>query len=174
PHALLDAGQRLERRLLHVGGERVLLGKERAHLGADREAGGHRQSKARHLGEAGALAAEQVAPLGIALRLAVTEEEHVRRHGFLLVAARTVEEKGRNGYCSPRSCAAFSAAICAWASAATSAPPPRMFPRPTGTRKRPRYAPIDASPLATAYSVSTEPAITCERPPRPIKYVIPT
>jgi hypothetical protein len=61
----------------------------RAHLGADGEAGRHRQAEMRHLGEAGALAAKQIAHVGATGRLAAAEVvdpfalgRRLRRRGF--------------------------------------------------------------------------------------------
>ena len=46
----------------------------RAHLGGDGEARRHRQAEARHLGEVGALAAQQLLHVGVAVGLAGAEQ----------------------------------------------------------------------------------------------------
>ena len=74
PGDAADVGERsfdLPLQILRIGF--VVLVKIRAHLGADGEAGWHRQAETRHLGEAGALAAKQIAHVGAALRLAAAE-----------------------------------------------------------------------------------------------------
>ena len=65
---LLDAGQRVGDLRLQIGRVGLAVGVETgADLGRDREARRHRQAEIAHLGQVGALAAEQVAHLGAPL-----------------------------------------------------------------------------------------------------------
>jgi hypothetical protein len=68
-------------RHLHPQLARLLAGGEvgAARLGGDREPGRHRQPEPRHLGEVGALAAEQL----LLVLVALAEPEHVLDHGCL-------------------------------------------------------------------------------------------
>ena len=68
PTALLDEGEGGLDLVLELGGVvAVIVVEGGADLGGDGEAGGHRQVDAGHLGQVGALAAEEVAHLGPAL-----------------------------------------------------------------------------------------------------------
>ena len=77
PDALLDARERERSPLAPPrSGSLLRLLERAADLGRDGEAGRDREAEARHLGEAGSLAAEEIATLRVALCVAVAEEEH--------------------------------------------------------------------------------------------------
>ena len=80
-----DLGERgFDLRLEILGIGLAVLIEIGADLGGDGEAGRHRQAEMRHLGKAGALAAEKVAHAGAALRLAAAEgvDPFALRRGF--------------------------------------------------------------------------------------------
>ena len=92
PVGLLDLADRLEDVVPEPVGQ-LLAGREVvvAGLGRDGEAGRDRQPGVGHLGQTGALAAEQVAHRGVALGLAVAPGEDVALGG----AMRTIRCRGR-------------------------------------------------------------------------------
>jgi len=78
---LLDPAQGGRDFFLQIGGIGPSVGEIGvADLGGDGEAGRHRQTQGRHLGQIGALAAEQIAHLGAAVRLAAAELVDPLRH----------------------------------------------------------------------------------------------
>ena len=82
----------------------ALLVIKRAHLGRDGEAGRHRQADRRHLGEVGALAAEQVPVAGLAVGGAAAEAVDYAFHGLALIQPSILREIGDavDGVAHPR------------------------------------------------------------------------
>ena len=77
----LDRGETVGDLRVQIGRIGLAVGVEPgAHLGRDRKAGRHRQPQIAHLGETGALAAEQVAHLGAALGRAAAKAIDPFRH----------------------------------------------------------------------------------------------
>ena len=80
----LDIGERGGDLFLQIGRIAVVMRVEiGADLGRDRKAGRHREAEIGHLGETRALAAEQVAHIGLALGGAATKAVDPFRHGLV-------------------------------------------------------------------------------------------
>ena len=77
-HHRFESGQRVFDLLLEPGRVGALVGVvQSTNLGGDRKARGHGQAQARHLGQVGALAAEQILHVGAAFRAAAGEKVDV-------------------------------------------------------------------------------------------------
>ncbi len=82
-HRLLEAGKRVFHFSPRLVGESLVARERVADVGSDGEPSRDRQAQRGHLGEARALASQQITPLRIALRPAFPEEEHALGHAIV-------------------------------------------------------------------------------------------